>query len=360
FATNSGEHAMSTHTDTMSHAIQQSMQAIFPQAGARIARLYQMQEYHLGWRNETLEPALSDSGKLLRPRLAILACQSVGGSMEQVLPLAAGIQLFHDFSLLHDDIQDVSPTRRGRATVWNVWGIAHAITAGDSLLALAHLAVHRLRAAGLSAASTLDVLHWFDETILAVCEGQYLDCSYEGKLDISEDDYLAMIRRKTASLIGTASGLGALIGGAAPDVVQAFHQVGLLLGMAFQVQDDILGIWGASGITGKPGTADLERRKVTLPIIRLLRDERYGGDVARIYKQPGVAAGDVQRLLALFSATSIQADMRALVRDMSQAARDALDAIPEFPSEPAVQARRQFGAMLAELLPLAQPAMVGG
>ncbi|HEU5089525.1 MAG TPA: polyprenyl synthetase family protein, partial [Roseiflexaceae bacterium] len=266
-------------------AVQTAMRQAYPVAEGRVANLYGMQQYHLGWRDRHFAETSSDPGKLLRPRLALLVCQAVGGNAEQALPLAAGIQLFHDYTLLHDDIQDVSEMRRGRSTVWNEWGVAHAITAGDSMAALAHLALHRLAAEGIPVDRVLTVLQWFDEAVLAVCEGQYLDCDFEGDLAVTEDDYLSMVRRKTATLIGAAAGLGALVGGADSDTVQAWNTVGINLGMAFQIQDDLIGIWGDSHTTGKPGSGDLQRRKVTLPIIRALCHPEFGPALGRIYSQ---------------------------------------------------------------------------
>jgi geranylgeranyl diphosphate synthase type I len=338
---------MSLPTPAMRQAIQDAMHASFPDVEARVARFYAMQQYHLGWRDAQLVPTRSDPGKLLRPYLVLLACQAVGGRPEQALPLAAGIQFVHDFTLIHDDIQDVSATRRGRATVWSLWGIAHGITAGDSMFVLAHLAVHRLCEAGVPAAVTLEVLRRFDETILAVCEGQYLDCSYEGNLDITEEDYLAMISRKTATLLGAATGLGALVGGADPTTVQALYDVGLNLGIAFQIQDDILGIWGDPVVTGKPNAADLYRRKVSLPIIRAIRNREQGKALARFYRQETISDADVWQMLAILDDTTIRLDMEAQVAHMAQATCAALEAVP-LPSTPlALQAREQLAALLA-------------
>src|SRR5262245_39973061 len=182
-------------------SIQAAMRAAFPQAEARVARFYAMQEYQLGWRDEQLAPAHVDPGKLLRPQLTLLACRVAGGDPQQALPLAAAIQLIHDFSLIHDDIEDNSDTRRGRPTVWKLWGLAQGINTGDGMFVVAHLALHQLVQAGVPAEVTLDVLKRFDQTILALCEGQFLDLSFEGNLTIGEADYLAMISGKTATLL---------------------------------------------------------------------------------------------------------------------------------------------------------------
>jgi geranylgeranyl diphosphate synthase type I len=273
--------------------------------------------------------------------------------VEQALPLAAGIELIHNFTLIHDDIQDVSPLRRGRATVWNLWGLAHGITAGDSLFALAHLAVHRLQAVGVPAPVVLEVLQRLDETILAVCEGQYLDCSYEGNLSITEDDYLSMTCRKTSTLIGTAISTGALVGGSDSTTAQALYNFGVNLGMAFQLQDDILGIWGDPKATGKPAAADLARRKVTLPIIRALRDSGQRQALTDLYRKDAIADADVQAMLAILDGTTIQSDMIALVSRMAQATREVLKGIALPSTSAATRARDQLLSSVASLLPLA-------
>lgn len=344
---------MSILTSNMRQAIQDAMRAAFPESESQVARFYAMQQYHLGWRDAELSPATVDPGKLLRPYLTLLACQAVGGRVEQAMPLAAGVELIHNFTLIHDDIQDVSPLRRGRATVWNLWGLAHGITAGDSMFALAHLAVHRLRAVGVPANVVLEVLQRLDETILAVCEGQYLDCSYEGNLRITEDDYLAMICRKTSTLIGTAICTGALVGGSDLTTAQALYNFGINLGMAFQLQDDILGIWGDPKATGKPAAADLARRKVTLPIIRALRDSGQRRALADLYRKETCTDEDVQSMLTILDETTIRSDMSALVTRMAQATREVLEAVA-LPSTPtASRAREQLLSAVSTLLPLA-------
>lgn len=343
---------MSILTPNLRQAIQEAMRAAFPESESQVARFYAMQQYHLGWRDAELMPAMVDPGKLLRPYLALLACQSVGGRVEQALPLAAGIELIHNFTLIHDDIQDVSPMRRGRDTVWNLWGLAHGITAGDSMFALAHLAVHRLYTVGVPATVVLEVLQRLDETILAVCEGQYLDCSYEGNLSVAEDDYLSMICRKTSTLIGTALSTGALVGGSDMATAQALYNFGVNLGMAFQLQDDILGIWGDPKVTGKPAAADLSRRKVTLPIIRALRDSGQRQALEDLYRKENITDADVQQILVILNGTTIQSDMIALVNRMAQATRDVLGEIA-FPSTAiSIRARDQLLSAVGVLLPL--------
>jgi geranylgeranyl diphosphate synthase type I len=282
-------------------SIQAAMRAAFPEAEARVAQFYAMQEYQLGWRDEQLGPADVDPGKLLRPWLTLLACRAAGGDPRQALPLAAGIQLIHDFSLIHDDIEDNSDTRRGRPTVWRLWGLAQGINAGDGMFVVAHLALHKLSAAGIRPEVALEVLRRFDETILTICEGQFLDLSFEGNLEISEADYLAMISRKTAALAAAAAGLGAIVGGAEAPTAQALFDFGQNLGLAFQIQDDVLGIWGDPAVTGKPAAADLYRRKLSLPVIHTLRNAEQRGTLAQLYSQPDISDRDAGRILEILA-----------------------------------------------------------
>ena len=269
--------------------IRAEMQAAYPAHAAAVREFYAMQEYHLGWRNRALEVEYADPGKLLRPIITMLCCAMMGGTQATALPLAAGIQLIHDFSLIHDDIQDNSDLRRGRTTLWTIWGLAQGINAGDGMFVVAHLAIQRLRQTGLGAEQVLEILARFDRTILAICEGQYLDISFEGKQTVTEDEYVAMVTRKTAVLLAACCELGALAANASDADALALGEFGLHLGISFQMQDDILGIWGDPTVTGKPDAADLLRRKQSLPVIYALSGEASDGPIHRLYATP---AGD--------------------------------------------------------------------
>src|SRR3712207_3951929 len=195
-------------SESFATQLRAAMRAAFPPHHERVQGYYAMMQYHLGWLDEHLQPAITDGGKFVRPMLVVLANRSLGGHDEQALPLAAGIQLLHDFSLVHDDIEDDSATRRGRPTLWKRWGLAHGINAGDGMLSLAHRAVHQLSDAGVPPQRVLHILGEFEETILRICQGQYLDLAAEGSLDVTEEQYLQMIRGKTAALIAASAGLG--------------------------------------------------------------------------------------------------------------------------------------------------------
>lgn len=266
--------------------IRAEMQAVFPQHDALVAEFYGMQEYHLGWRNRELATEYADPGKLLRPIMTLLAAQIVGGDVRHAMPLAAGIQLLHDFSLIHDDIQDNSDLRRGRQTVWSIWGMAQGINAGDGMFVLAHMAIQRMHDVGVPAERVLEIMRRFDRAILQICEGQHLDMKFEGDCTISQSAYLAMVTRKTAVLVASCGELGALAGGSSESDAQALAEFGLHLGIAFQMQDDILGIWGDPAVTGKPLAADLARRKLSLPVIHALAHEPVAGVLHQLYNTP--------------------------------------------------------------------------
>lgn len=289
---------MNEHFD---HGLRAAMRAAFPSYDERLLPLYGMVEYHLGWRDERLQPHDFGSGKLIRPRLCLLACRAIGGNPDRALPLAAAIQLVHDFTLVHDDIQDRSDLRRGRPTVWRLWGEAQGINAGDALFALSHLALARLSDAGVQHDVVLAVLRRFDETILRICEGQYLDLSFEERLDLSEADYLTMIERKTAVLLAAALELGALVGGGSAAAAEALRHYGLALGLAFQMQDDLLGIWGDPKRTGKPFAADLYRRKKSLPVIYALSHAQPDDQslLRSLYSRDELGPDDVAALLEI-------------------------------------------------------------
>lgn len=339
---------MALEHDVRSH-IQAEMRAVFPVVEGRLQRFYAMQEYHLGWRNEDLTPAEADPGKLIRPQLVLLACAAAGGDPQQALPLAAGIQLLHDFSLIHDDIEDDSAMRRGRRTLWNIWGLAHGINAGDAMFVLSHLAIHRLAEVGLPAERVLAILRRFDEVILRICEGQYLDLSFEGDLSITPEDYLAMIGGKTAALIAGAAELGARAAGAPDATVAALADFGRALGLGFQIEDDILGIWGAPERTGKPFAADLYRRKVSLPVVHALTHSPDRARLAELYRQPALDDAAVAEVLAILDAAGSRAYCAAIANDHHQAAFAALVAVQP-PTATAAAARDRLHALTQSLI----------
>jgi len=234
--------------------------------GNKSSPLYNMMRYHLGWVDEQGNPQEGMGGKLLRPTLCLLACETVGGDWRAALPAAAALELVHNFSLIHDDIQDESEERRHRLTLWRRWGKPQAINAGDAMYALSRLALYRLRERGVPDGKVLHVAHILDEACLRLCEGQYLDLSYEDRLDIDVDDYLEMIEGKAAALIECSLHIGALLGTENQSLIGHFQRFGKMLGLAYQIRDDVLGIWGKK----KAHDTDIKKRKKTFPVIYAL------------------------------------------------------------------------------------------
>jgi geranylgeranyl diphosphate synthase type I len=245
--------------------IEAEMRLSLPLSEGALHPYYGMLHYHLGWADEHFAPAYVKSGKRIRPVLCLLACQAAGGAIERALPAAAAIELLHNFSLIHDDIEDNSPTRRGRATVWTVWGVPQAINAGDGMFTIAFQALERLAHGGVAADLALQAQAMFNRTCLELTHGQYMDIDFEKRAAVTVDEYVTMIANKTAALVGTSAALGALLGGS--DRVQAYRNFGRELGLAFQIQDDILGIWGDEALTGKSASSDLLTHKKTLPVL---------------------------------------------------------------------------------------------
>lgn len=271
-------------TAEMVRAVEADMRAVLQPGGDTIGgagELYGMMQYHMGWMDGALQPVPSVAGKRIRPVLCLLTCAAAGGDWQQALPAAAAIELLHNFTLIHDDIQDGSPTRRGRDTVWQIWGVAQAINAGDAMFALAHRALYRLAERGVDPAIVVQAARRFDDTCLVLTEGQYHDMRFEGRDAVSVDEYLSMIGGKTAALLALCSELGALIAGAGGETVAHYAAFARDLGLAFQVKDDILGIWGDEAAIGKSAATDVETRKKTLPVLYGLAQSQALRDLYR-------------------------------------------------------------------------------
>jgi geranylgeranyl diphosphate synthase type I len=204
------------------------------------------------------------------------------------------VELIHNFSLIHDDIQDRSPLRRGRSTVWTLWGQAQAINAGDSMFTLGQLALLRLGET-VSAQAALQAMTILQQTCLHLTQGQYLDLSYERRGDLSLDAYWPMVSGKTAALLSACTRLGALAAGADEAAQQHYDDFGRLLGLAFQALDDLLGIWGDAARTGKSTESDLVSGKKSLPVLYGLG---RGGPFARRWALGPIAADEVDQLAA--------------------------------------------------------------
>jgi geranylgeranyl diphosphate synthase type I len=223
-----------------------------------------MSGYHMGWLDESGRARESVTGKLARPSLCLWACEACGGNADDALAAATALEWVHNFTLIHDDIQDGDEERHGRPTLWTLWGIAQGINGGDALHALAFRVMTEANA---DPERTLRAVRALSIATLEVVEGQCLDLALEGRVQIPLRGYLRMVRAKTGALLGASLEIGAEMAGAPARVVRRFRRAGYLLGLAFQMRDDWLGTWGDSEITGKSSAGDVSRRKASFPIV---------------------------------------------------------------------------------------------
>jgi geranylgeranyl diphosphate synthase, type I len=313
---------LTNYFQEMLPALEAEMRAVLQADGPPPAPFYGMLQYHMGWLDADLQPANVNSGKRIRPIMCLLACQAAGGNWQQALPAAAAIELLHNFSLIHDDVEDNSPTRRGRDTVWKIWGVEQAINSGDAMFALAHLAMVRLADRGVAAPVIVQALRRFDETCLALTQGQHADMDFEARDQVSVDEYLGMITGKTAVLIALSAELGALIAGADAATIEHYAQFGRSLGLAFQVIDDILGIWGDEARTGKSVATDITTKKKTLPVLYGLEKS---AELRELYTQD-VNEGFVETAVTLLNQSGAREYARDKAAAYSQSALGHLEA----------------------------------
>ncbi|MFD8294215.1 family 2 encapsulin nanocompartment cargo protein polyprenyl transferase [Streptomyces lavendulae] len=246
--------------------------------------------YHFGWEDEEGRPTEGGAGKAIRPALVLASAQALGGppggpggSGERgAVRAAVAVELAHNFTLLHDDVIDKDVRRRGRPTAWTVFGIPDAIITGDAVMALAlRLFAEDPHPAAAAASARLAAC------VIELCAGQQADCAFERRPDVALDECLTMATAKTGALLGCACALGALYAGAGPEEVEAMDAFGREAGLAFQLIDDLIGIWGDPAHTGKPAGADLLARKKSLPVVAALTSgTRAGAELADLYAGP--------------------------------------------------------------------------
>ena len=275
--------------------------------------LYDMLRYCMGWSDAYGVPLETKKGKGIRPSLCLFTCDALGGDIEKALPAAVSLELIHNFSLIHDEIQDSDEIRHHRPTLWNVWGIPKALVAGNVMRVLADKSMSTMpsdHSKLLTVSSSI-----VSEACLEMIEGQYMDISFEGGDGISVDQYMKMISHKTGALLRSSVHIGAVIGSRGGRVADIFREIGIKLGFMFQIRDDILGTWGETTSTGKPVGSDIRRKKNTLPIIHARETQPYQEEISELYSLEFIEDHHVDRVLDILDATKAGHYCQGLVED---------------------------------------------
>ncbi len=326
--------------------IDAEMRAVRQQQVEIAPLLWEMIDHHFGWGRGAADLAPGASGKRIRPLLMALVAQALAGNYRHVLPAAAALELLHNFTLIHDDVMDHSAERRHRPTVWTLWGSDQAINAGDGLYALANLAVTYLLRAEVPASKAVRAAQTLSQACLWTAEGQVLDMSFAGRERVTTAEYLTMIAHKTGALLEAATQIGALLSSDNEPVILAYAQFGRDLGLAFQVRDDYLGVWGDEAATGKSATGDIREKKKSYPVLAAF-ERAEAADQAmlrRIYAQEALSDGDVADVLGILQRCGAIAETDRIASEYFERALAHLDATGI--ANPTQDGLRQLAAFL--------------
>ena len=338
--------------EALRRAVMNARAAAISSGASDLQAFYGQIEYHLGWVNASFTPVSSNPGKLLRPTLLLLAYEAAGAwglptskstaeYLSRALPAAAAVELTHNFTLIHDDIEDGDAERRHRSTLWKLWGIPQAINTGDGLFALARLTLWGVLEEGVEGTIAARLGAVLDHACLVLAEGQYLDISFEEQHDVAVAAYVDMISRKTAALMACAAEMGALLGTSNDETIKRLRSFGYSMGVAFQVRDDLLGVWASTEELGKTPAGDVYRRKKSLPYLHALEhanrdDQRF---LREVYQQKtALTSEQVEEILAIFERAQTKNYCRAFLAEQCRVATEALASVPRTNSPVALRA----------------------
>ena len=297
------------------------------------SEVYKMLRYCMGWADKDGNPMDFTVGKLLRPSLCLFACESLGTPPERALHAAVTLELIHNFSLIHDEIQDFDQNRHHRPTLWTLWGVPKALIAGDVLKIMAESAFTNLPHFE-PVANSIKCMSLVTEACLEMIEGQYLDINFEGRIDIGLEQYMNMISLKTGALIRCSVEVGANVATSGNfDITSKFRRSGIYLGYLFQITDDILGVWGLEEETGKSSGSDLKRKKNSLPIVYAMAaaSKSSKSAIQRVYSKEELSDNDVQEILEILETS----ESRVYCQDLAEIyARKAINVIRDANIEP--------------------------
>ena len=270
---------------------------------------------------------MAAGGKRVRPQLAMIACGIFGGNEQEVAPAAMALEVFHNFTLLHDDVMDKAEVRRGRPTVHIQWNENTAILSGDQMMIEAYKLLAEVPADKLH-----KVLRLFNKMATEICEGQQYDVDFESQEHVTIEEYLKMIRLKTSVLLATALQIGSYLAGANEAQQEALYQFGINVGLAFQIQDDILDVWGDPKTFGKAVGGDISCNKKTYVYLtaQKLADDELAEELHQWYGS--VLDDNTEKIAAvkgIFEQLNVRAACEAVVEDYTQKALQILDTLPQ-------------------------------
>jgi geranylgeranyl diphosphate synthase type II len=270
-----------------------------------------------------IDYAMSQGGKRLRPLMALIGCELFGGKTDDVIPAAMGLEIFHNFTLLHDDIMDNAPIRRGMPTVYKKWGSNTAILSGDTMFVIAYEHITRSHPEILH-----DILQLFNQTAREVCEGQQLDMDFEKRKDVKISEYMEMIRLKTAVLIAGSLKAGAIAARASRNEQEKLYAYGINLGLSFQLMDDLLDTFGDEKLFGKKTGNDIVTNKKTYLFLKAY--EKADNNM-KMQLDEAFALQDnklkVQRVLELFNQLNIRPETEMMIKQYKEFADNILEAL---------------------------------
>ncbi len=290
-------------------------------AGMADSPLGHATRYVMGWEDHHGQQT-QNQGKRIRPALCLFAAEAFGGAVEAAMPGAVAVEFVHNFSLVHDEVQDRDEERHHRPTAWRLFGDGQAINLGDQLYTVA---VAALTAPGAGVERRMAALRVLNAAIGRMIAGQWEDLAFESREDVTVADYLGMASGKTGALLGAPLEMGAILGGASAEQAAAVGRWGNEVGLAFQAWDDYLGIWGEPLATGKSNNNDIARKKKTLPVVHGLAHPAAGALVTAAYRKPGdLNAAEIAGLAAALSEIGADKACRDVAAEHAAAADELI------------------------------------
>ncbi len=293
--------------------VDEELKAVFePRQGF----LYRVLRYHLGWVDQQGQPEPGTTPLHFQAMLALAACDSLGGDFRNAIPAAASVELVHNFTMVHSDVQSGRAEASDRPSIWWVWGPAQAINAGDGLHALGRTTMMRLAQRGISPDRVLSAVRSLDRACLTLCEGQYMDLEFQEQIMVTSAAYLDMVDRKSGALAGSAAEAGAIVAGANDSICGALRDAGRLLGSSWQITQDIYDLWGKRGDGMTP--SNVLNKKKSLPLIHTLENSTVAvkRELGSIYMKRVLEPEDAGRLIAILNEADAKTTAEAKAREL--------------------------------------------